>query len=60
MWLIMNEPCFNIIYKTENNIIPEVEDNELLQFSLVFMGVLRRDIEKKQGYNFNKKRNEKQ
>ena len=39
----MNGPCFNIIYKYDNTIIPEIDDDELLQFSLAFMDILKRD-----------------
>lgn len=39
----MKEPCFNVIYKDDNIIIPEIDDDELLQFSIAFMDILKRE-----------------
>lgn len=35
----MNEPCFNIIFEDKKIIIPEIDDYDLLQFSIVFMKI---------------------
>ena len=40
----MKEPCFNIIFEDEKIIIPEIDDYDLLQFSLAFMKIQDRKI----------------
>ncbi len=40
----MNEPHFNVIYKNDSYVIPEIDDDELLQFCITFMDILKREI----------------
>ena len=51
----MNEPHFNVIYKNNSYVIPEIDDDELLQFCITFMDILKREIKQSKEYNFNKK-----
>ncbi len=39
----MKKSYFNIIFTDNKLIIPEIDDNELLQFSITFMDILKRD-----------------
>ncbi len=38
--------CFNIIYEIDNNIIPEIDDIELLNFGMIFMQIRARELNK--------------
>lgn len=39
----MNEFYFNVIYKDDNILIPEIDDDELLLFSITFMDIQKRE-----------------
>lgn len=40
----MTKPCFNVIYEDDNITIPEIDDTDFLNFSLVFMKIQEREI----------------
>ncbi len=42
----MSKSSFNIIYKDNKNILPEIEDIDLLHFGLYFMKIYEREIQK--------------
>ena len=42
----MSKSRFNIIYKDNKEIIPEIDDYDLLHFGLYFMKVFEREIQK--------------
>ena len=42
----MKEPCFNIIFEDDKIVIPEIDDNDLLEFSLVFMKIQDKKIKR--------------
>ncbi len=43
----MKKPCFNIIFEDEKITIPEIDDIDFLNFSLVFMKIQERETSKK-------------
>lgn len=38
--------CFNVIYEKDTNIIPEIDDTELLNFGMIFMSIRARELNK--------------
>lgn len=38
--------CFNIIYENDTNIIPEIDDTDLLNFGITFMKIRARELNK--------------
>ncbi len=38
--------CFNVIYENDTNIIPEIDDTELLNFGMIFMSIRARELNK--------------
>ncbi len=45
----MKTPCFNVIYEDENITIPEIDDIDFLNFSMVFMKIQEREAVKSKG-----------
>jgi len=39
-------PSFNIVYEDSNVIIPEINDSDLLNFSITFMKIRERELTK--------------
>jgi len=43
--------CFNIIFEDNSQIMPEIDDTELLNFSIAFMKIRARELNNNNGYN---------
>lgn len=43
----MIEPCFNVVFEDENITIPEIDDTDFLNLSLVFMKIQERENSQK-------------
>lgn len=43
--------CFNIIFEDNSQILPEIDDTELLNFSMAFMRIRARELNNSKDYS---------
>lgn len=43
--------CFNIIFEDNSQILPEIDDTELLNFSMAFMRIRARELNNNKDYS---------
>jgi len=43
--------CFNIIFEDNSQVMPEIDDTDLLTFGLAFMKIRARELNNNNGYN---------